>query len=109
MEELGEYSAEATDSVFYLVYMVYYLFFEWHLGRTPGKFITGTKVVTKEWNQPSFLNILGRTLCRFIPFDGITFLWSPSIGRHDKISTTRVINIEHHKNDNQDRDGPFVN
>jgi hypothetical protein len=28
MEELGEYSAEATDSVFYLVYMVYYLFFE---------------------------------------------------------------------------------
>lgn len=52
----------------------YYIFFEALYGRTPGKFITRTKVVNEDGGNASFLQITGRTLCRFIPFEPFTFL-----------------------------------
>lgn len=69
----------------------YWTFFEYFLGKTPAKFITQTKVVTKEGYRISFATAVGRTLCRFIPFDALSFLFS-SVGWHDSISRTRVVN-----------------
>ncbi len=68
----------------------YWVLFEYFLGKTPAKYITQTKVVTNKGNKPSFLNIVGRTLCRFIPFEPFSFLAS-SIGWHDSISGTLVV------------------
>ncbi len=69
----------------------YWTLFEYFLGKTPGKFITRTKVVTKNGERPSLLNTLGRTLCRFIPFEPFSFLGS-EVGWHDSITGTRVVN-----------------
>ena len=67
----------------------YYFTFESIVGKTPAKFITKTRVVDYDNNQPGKMTILGRTLCRFIPFDGLSFLGLS--GFHDKFSNTKVI------------------
>lgn len=73
-----------------LIAVTYYSVLEGLTSRTLGKFITGTYVVTDEGLKPSFPTILGRTLCRFVPLEWITFLFS-SIGLHDRLSHTRVV------------------
>jgi uncharacterized RDD family membrane protein YckC len=74
----------------FLIVMTYYCVLEGLTSRTLGKFITGTYVVTDEGLKPGFATILGRTLCRFIPFEAFTFLFS-SVGFHDRLSHTRVV------------------
>ena len=61
---------------------LYYCVFEVLFQRTPAKFITRTKVVTQDGKRPTFTNILGRTLCRFIPFEAFTFLGNHPTGLH---------------------------
>src|SRR6185369_4756280 len=51
---------------------LYYLPSEALFGRTLGKLVTGTRVVTESGQTPSFLQILGRTAARLIPFDVFT-------------------------------------
>lgn len=75
----------------YLVSFLYYALFESITGKTPGKWITKTKVVTTEGYEPGSMNIIGRTLCRVIPLDGISFFFTNGVGWHDSISRTRVI------------------
>lgn len=70
--------------------IVYYTLFEAIWQKTPGKFITGTKVVTRDGSKPNFSNILGRSLARFVPFDAFSFLFTP-IGWHDSLSKTLVV------------------
>jgi uncharacterized RDD family membrane protein YckC len=72
------------------IIITYYCVLEGLTSRTLGKVITGTHVVTDEGLKPSFPAILGRTLCRFIPFEAFTFLFS-SVGFHDRLSHTRVV------------------
>lgn len=75
-----------------IILIIYYLFFEFVLQRTPGKFITKTKVVKKDGTKPSFLSIIYRTFSRFIPFDAFSFLFRNNpIGWHDNISDTIVV------------------
>ncbi len=69
----------------------YYLFFEGIFGQTPGKMITGTKVVTEDGEKAPFEKIMTRTLCRFIPFEAFSFLGTNSVGWHDSISKTSVV------------------
>lgn len=79
-------------AIYIIVYsfmLVYYYIFESMVGKTPAKFITKTRVVDYDNNQPGKMTILGRTLCRFIPFDGLSFLGLS--GFHDKFSNTKVI------------------
>jgi len=71
--------------------IVYYAFFEGVFGKSPAKFITRTRVVTEIGEKPDFATILGRTLCRFIPFEAFSFLGGDPVGWHDSISKTRVI------------------
>lgn len=72
--------------------VLYYFGFESALGRTPGKLVTGTKVVDENGNKPTLKMIFVRTLCRFIPFEAFSFLGS-NTGWHDTISKTRVVKV----------------
>ena len=74
----------------FLISMAYYCLLEGLTSRTLGKFITGTYVVTDEGLKPGFAAIVRRTLCRFIPLEILSFLFS-SIGLHDRLSNTRVV------------------
>jgi len=82
--------SRTTVYVMYIIgSFIYYPFFETWFGTSPGKSLTGTRVTDEFGNKPSFANILGRTLCRFVPFDAISFLGAA--GWHDKWSDTYVL------------------
>jgi uncharacterized RDD family membrane protein YckC len=68
----------------------YYLAFEGAFGRTPAKFLTGTKVVDVSGGRARFSQILGRTFSRLVPFEAFSFLGSGH-GWHDRWSNTRVV------------------
>lgn len=84
--------AAFPDLVFGIVLIsTYYIGQEALWGKTLGKWITGTKVVNQDGGRPSWGQIVGRTLCRFIPFEAFSFLGKQPVGWHDKLSNTRVI------------------
>ena len=72
-----------------IMLVAYYLFFESLWARTPGKLVFGTVVVTESGSKPTLRQFVGRTLCRFIPFEPLSFLGAQ--GWHDSASGTRVI------------------
>lgn len=76
--------------VFFFVVILYYTLFESLCSRTIGKYITKTIVVNEDGSKPDSQIILKRTLCRLIPFDGLSFLGSGR-GWHDSISDTYVV------------------
>ena len=75
----------------YFVSFTYYFIMEGVTGKTVGKYVTKTRVVTEDGGKPSMLNIVGRSLSRWIPFDAFSYLGSKSIGWHDSIPKCRVI------------------
>ena len=79
---------------FYLVSLlqIYYIFFEGTWQRTPGKWITGTKVVRKDGHAPTFGQVLGRSFSRLVPFEVLSFLVGPNPrGWHDRFTKTLVV------------------
>ncbi len=72
-------------------YVAYYFFFESLWQRTPGKWITGTKVVREDGTKPTSGQILGRTFARIIPFEVFSFFGANTIGWHDRFSGTLVV------------------
>lgn len=79
--------------IFFASYIGYYAFMETKYQKTIGKFITKTKVVNKNGTKPKGGDILRRTFCRLIPFDRISFLFTPN-GFHDRLSDTTIIKDE---------------
>ncbi len=75
----------------FVVMFIYYSVSETLTGRTLGKLITKTKVVNEIGLCPDFGNILLRTICRFIPFDALSFFSDDKLGWHDKLSKTKVV------------------
>ena len=75
---------------FFVLNFFYHALFEHYFGKTPGKFLSKTHVVTINGLRPTFANILGRNLCRLIPLDNISFLISKR-GWHDEFSKTCVV------------------
>jgi uncharacterized RDD family membrane protein YckC len=73
---------------------LYYFVFETIWQRTPAKFITGTKVITKTGGKPSMGTIAIRTLFRFVPFDPLSFVGKSVYGWHDKWSKTYVVKTQ---------------
>ena len=71
--------------------LLYYVPLEALTGRTLGKLITGTRVVTETGGPPDVATVLVRTLCRFVPFEAFSFFGTPCVGWHDSWSKTRVI------------------
>jgi uncharacterized RDD family membrane protein YckC len=77
-----------------LTMLVYYTTLEYFFGFTIGKLITGTRVVDRLGKRPSFGQIVGRSLARWVPFDVLSFLGSnPAGGWHDRWSGTRVVRL----------------
>ncbi len=70
--------------------LAYYVTLEATVGRTLGKLILGTRVVNLEGREPSFRQIVVRTLSRLVPFEAFSYL-SDRGGWHDRWSKTRVI------------------
>ncbi|TYB72214.1 RDD family protein [Bizionia myxarmorum] len=68
----------------------YYAVMEIKFQKTVAKFITKTKVVKIDGNKPTVSEIIVRTICRLIPFDGISYLFVKN-GLHDYLSKTKVI------------------
>ncbi len=79
--------------IFFASYIGYYALMETKYQKTIGKWITKTKVVNKNGTKPQGSAILRRTFCRLIPFDRISFLFTPN-GFHDRLSDTTVIKEE---------------
>lgn len=75
------------------VQFLYYWAFESALGRTPGKFITGTKVVMEDGSEPRAGAIAIRTLVRFIPLEPLSYFQygKEDVWWHDMWSKTRVV------------------
>jgi uncharacterized RDD family membrane protein YckC len=73
--------------------IVYYGLFETLSGRTLGKLVTETRVVMRDGTTPGNDAILIRTLCRQIPLEFLSFLFSIPIpiGWHDMLSKTLVV------------------
>lgn len=88
-------NATATEvlMVFWL-YFFYYAMFEYGMGQTPGKLITGTKVVDINGQKPPLKSILLRCFFRFFPLYPFSLLADDPIGRHDSWSKTRVWSSE---------------
>ena len=97
------------DLVYWILsFFIYYVFSEALFTRTLGKFITGTAVRTEDDGKPSFSRILLRTLCRFIPWDPLSFIaishltsvwilgeraYLLGISLHDSLSKTKVVDL----------------
>lgn len=74
---------------------IYYFSMENFLnGRTVGKYITGTKVISTDATRPTTQQIIYRNLARLVPFDGLSFFGVN--GWHDSWSDTRVINVKNY-------------
>ena len=85
-------------SIGFCVVLLYYGLPETLSSRTLGKLVTGTKVVMEETGaKPTAEAILKRTLCRFIPFEAISFIGESSRGWHDSISRTVVVDVKKYK------------
>lgn len=94
-EALGGGPGELRGKLDFLVVLSfpgYWIVFEYFLGKTPAKFVTGTKVISKTGKRASFWQIVGRTFARLIPFNAFSFLFSSkAVGWHDSLSETRVV------------------
>lgn len=77
----------------FFIIFVYYVIMEITLSRTIGKYITKTIVVMGDGSKPNDGTIIKRTLCRFIPFDPLSFA-GDGRGWHDSISDTYVVRKE---------------
>ena len=79
-----------------LLFVVGYSFFEIALkGKTPGKYLTKTRVVMRGTGAtPDAGTIIKRSFCRIVPFEAFSFLGHVRDGWHDKWSDTMVIDEE---------------
>lgn len=69
--------------------LIYYVFFEAIFQNSPAKLLSETKVIGDEGIlRPK--TAIYRTVCRFVPFDAISFVFNYT-GWHDKWSNTSVI------------------
>ncbi|MDJ1470528.1 RDD family protein [Xanthocytophaga flava] len=76
---------------FFFQITCYYIPLEYFSGKTIGKMITRTKVVTEEGEKPDFGTIVGRNCVRIISFEVFSFLSETPVGWHDKASGTMVV------------------
>jgi uncharacterized RDD family membrane protein YckC len=73
-----------------ITFFGYYTFMEFKYQRTVGKFFTKTRVISINGEKPTIGIIIIRTLCRIIPFDRLSFIFTTN-GFHDRLSNTTVI------------------
>lgn len=77
-----------------LIFVAYYVGMEASGGRTVGKFLTNTKTIDLNGNQPDAGTIVKRSLIRIIPFEPFSYLFgNDNMGWHDRWSGTRVVKL----------------
>ena len=82
-----------------ILYFIYIFSIEYLTkGKSIGKFITKTQVVSIDGTMPTQKDFLIRNISRLVPFDGFSFLIGND-GWHDSWSDTRVVNWEKYKAD----------
>jgi uncharacterized RDD family membrane protein YckC len=69
----------------------YYLALEGLFNTSAGKAVTGTTIVNENGERPRFMQIVGRTFCRLIPFEAFSFFGAVPRGWHDTLSNTYVV------------------
>jgi len=68
-----------------IIFTIFYSLSEILLkGRTIGKYITKTMVVMEDGSKAKPADIVIRSLCRLIPFNGFSFLGDDARGWHDR-------------------------
>lgn len=77
---------------FYATLFVYYFIWEALLSRTPGKYLTMTRVRSANGKRPALYQVLFRSILRLTLIDPffIPFLNRPL---HDALSKTRVVEV----------------
>lgn len=76
----------------YLFFALYYIILELTTGKTVGKMVTGTKVVTTSGEPLQLKDVLIRTVCRIVPFESLSiFFGKENTMWHDQWSDTRVV------------------
>jgi uncharacterized RDD family membrane protein YckC len=90
---IGEIYRLLLASTFLFTVFSYYFTLEFYFQKTWGKIVTRSKVVALNEEKITFRNIFLRTICRFIPIDWISYIFSRN-GLHDKLSKTKVISEE---------------
>jgi uncharacterized RDD family membrane protein YckC len=91
---LGKFSEPTAIFWGFLLSLGYYVVCEGVFQATLGKLLTGTRVVAVGGGRPTFGQVLGRTLARFVPFEPLSFVSGRfPIGWHDKWSHTRVVSL----------------
>ncbi|MBW8807468.1 MAG: RDD family protein [Lysobacter sp.] len=95
---LGLLHAAPRDPIAYMFLSIgatiaYYTIMEGAFGVTLGKLATGTRVVDEDGNPPSPGQAMIRSLCRFIPFEPFSLLFSGErrSGWHDSLAGTLVV------------------
>lgn len=88
--EIGRLWDMLITSILFFTYTFLMEFFT--KGRTIAKYITGTKAITIDGENPTLKEYIIRNISRIVPFDFLSFLGEN--GWHDSWSDTRVINIE---------------
>lgn len=85
-------SPENTNYILISMIFIYYSITETIMNKTIGKVIFGLKVIdTESWSKPKISQIFIRTICRFIPFEALSFISEKPNGWHDSFSKTAVI------------------
>ncbi len=94
LESFTTLNVESSDifTTIILIFLpVYYTLMEYKFGKTIGKFITRTRVVSTTGSPLTFAQCVKRALCRFIPFESLSGLLFHGIFWHDSIPKTVVI------------------
>ncbi len=73
------------------IYTIYYSTMEYKFGKTIGKFITKTKVVTENSLPPTYNTCFFRSIVRIIPFEPISILFDQTQAWHDRWTKTYVV------------------
>jgi uncharacterized RDD family membrane protein YckC len=89
-EQYGEKTILYTISIPSI--LIYYFLLEGIFNTSAGKCATNTIVVDADGNKASVGRRIGRSFCRLIPFDAISFLGGGARGWHDTITGTYVVN-----------------
>lgn len=92
---IGFLKTEHYRFAVFAVMFAYYATTEMAFKRTVGKLLTGTHLVTQDDTTPTNGQLFVRTLCRFLPLEPLSLLFSRrKLAWHDKLSSTKVIYLD---------------
>lgn len=74
-----------------LIAVTYYTLLEAYAGKTLGKLLTGTRVLSEDGEKPSLSQCIGRSFTRFIPIEAFSFFGEEPRGWHDRWTNTVVV------------------